>query len=229
MEAIILAGGKGTRLKSVVADLPKPMADISGVPFIEILLRRLEKLRFSHVLLSLGYMAEKIISYVESNNYSMTISFEVEGKPLGTGGAIRRALARCREDHVYVFNGDTFLDFNIIDTESFWNEQKCPMIIGHYMSDVSRYGRLEVEEGFVKGFIEKGHSESGFINAGCYLLPLNYLDKWILDENFSIENDHFAHSVKNEKMGFAKSNGLFIDIGVPEEYFRAQELLGELQ
>ncbi|MEP3196756.1 MAG: nucleotidyltransferase family protein [Lentilitoribacter sp.] len=229
MEAIILAGGRGTRLKSVVADLPKPMADIAGSPFLEILLRRLEKFGYSHVILSLGYMAEKIISYVEANQYSMKISFEVENKPLGTGGAIRRALIKCNEDHVYIFNGDTFLDFDVNDTENFWDKEKCPVMVGHYLEDTSRYGRLIVEDGFVTGFIEKGKPNPGFINGGCYVIPLNYLDKWNLDENFSIENDHFAHSINQEKMGFIKSKSIFVDIGVPEDYFRAQKILREMR
>lgn len=228
MEAIILAGGKGTRLRSVVPDLPKPMADIGGVPFLEILLRRLEKFGFSHVVLSLGYKAEVIISYIENNSYNMQISCEVEQNSLGTGGAARRALSKCTEDHVYILNGDTYLEFDVTDIETIWDAEKKPMILGYYAADTSRYGRLVIQDDLVMGFIEKGEVGSGFINGGCYVIPIRYLDDWPLDKAFSIENDHFPHSIEIEKMRFVELKGMFIDIGIPDDYFRAQELLKDL-
>ncbi len=113
MEAIVLAGGFGTRLRQVVPDLPKPMAPIAGRPFLEILLLSLYQKGFSRVVLSLGFMAEKIIAHFGDRYVGMDLVYAVEHHPLGTGGAIRVALAQCASDHVFVFNGDTYLDLEV--------------------------------------------------------------------------------------------------------------------
>ena len=107
MEAIVLAGGFGTRLRQVVADVPKPMAPIADRPFLEILLGSLARKGFSQVVLSLGFMAEKISDHFGARFAGMDIAYVVEETPLGTGGAIRLALDACTQDHVFVFNGDT--------------------------------------------------------------------------------------------------------------------------
>ena len=115
MEAILLAGGIGTRLRSVVPNLPKPMAPVAGRPFLEILLNSLAKKGFKRVVLSVGYMAEKVVSHFGYNFVGMELVYEIEETPLGTGGAVCKAIAQCNTDHVFVFNGDTYLDLEVAE------------------------------------------------------------------------------------------------------------------
>src|SRR3569623_443740 len=135
MEAIVLAGGFGTRLRAVVSDVPKPMAPVAGRPLLEILLSRLAQQGFTHVVLSLGYMAETIVKHFGERFHGMRITHVVEDQPLGTGGAVRLALDQCKHSHVYVFNGDTFLDLEIAKVETLWQQHREPVIIAREVAD----------------------------------------------------------------------------------------------
>jgi len=225
MEAIILAGGFGTRLKSVVPDLPKPMAPIQGKPFLEILLTMLAKQGFNRIVLSLGFLAEKIVAHFGSQFAGMHLEYEIENSPLGTGGAIRSALQRCTEDHVFVFNGDTYLKPEISDIEQKWSKHKLPIIVARHVDDTSRYGRIETADGLVTAFSEKGMSGPGLINAGCYIIPTDLYKKFPEKTAFSFETEYLMGAVKDHSFEFFVSKGMFIDIGVPEDYFRAQKEL----
>lgn len=227
MEAIILAGGFGTRLRAVVPDLPKPMALISGRPFLEILLSSLAQKGFKRIVLSLGFMADKVVAHFGNQFSGMEIVYEVEDAPLGTGGAVRQALSHCNEDHVFVFNGDTYLDLEVADVEAYWQEHHVPIIVAREVPDTTRYGRLNTEKERVIGFSEKGMAGAGLINAGCYVLPIAILDDLALGQSFSIETDFLAKTVGVLRIDLFVTNGHFIDIGVPEDYERAQyELAG---
>jgi D-glycero-alpha-D-manno-heptose 1-phosphate guanylyltransferase len=228
VEAIILAGGFGTRLRQVVPDLPKPMAPISGKPFLEILLEMLARKGFKRVILSLGFMAETISSYFGDNFAGMELDYVVEESPLGTGGAVRLAMTQCRGDHVFIFNGDTFLDLEVEQVERLWQLQHHTIIVGREVPDTARYGRLLVIEGLVCGFSEKGVTGPGMINAGCYVLGTNQLNVWPLHTPFSLETDYLVRAVTSAPVGFFKTTGLFIDIGVPEDFNRAQTLLANM-
>lgn len=222
MEAIVLAGGFGTRLRAVVRDLPKPMAPVAGRPFLEILLTSLSHKGFSHIVLSLGYMANKVVSHFGDNFAGMALTYEIEETPLGTGGAVRQALLRCGNDHVFVFNGDTFLDLEVADVETYWQEYHVPIIVAREVPDAARYGRLESVDGRVTGFLEKGLSGPGLINAGCYVLPVEILDGFEIGWPFSLEADFLVNAVKSQRFNLFVTSGYFIDIGVPEDYTRAQ-------
>lgn len=227
MEAIVLAGGFGTRLREVVPDLPKPMAPVAGRPFLEILLTALARKGFSRIILSLGFMADKVIEHFGENFLGMELIYEVEDSPLGTGGAVRQALARCNADHVYIFNGDTYLDLEVTDVEAYWQRHHAPIIVGREVADTARYGRLVVAEDRVIGFSEKGAAGSGLINAGCYVLPVDILDNFALGQAFSLETDFLTKAVETKRTDLFVTSGHFIDIGVPEDYARAQiELTG---
>lgn len=228
MEAIVLAGGFGTRLKQVVPDLPKPMATVAGHPFLEILLTSLARKGFRRVILSLGYMAEKVVSHFGGQFAGMELVFEIEETPLGTGGAVRQAFARCQSDHVFVYNGDTFLDLEVADVETHWQAHHAPIIVAREVSDTARYGRLDTGNGRVLGFVEKGVPGSGLINAGCYVLPSNILDGFELGHAFSLEIDFLAKAVGMQQFDLFLTHGHFIDIGVPEDYVRAQTELAEV-
>lgn len=222
MEAIILAGGLGTRLKQVVPNLPKPMAPVAGRPFLEILLSSLSSKGFSRIILSLGFKAERIISYFGDRFQNLEIIYEVETSPLGTGGAMRAALQHARTHQVFVFNGDTFLDLEIAEIAAFWKQNDTPIIVAREVSDAARYGRINVVADQVTGFQEKGVSGCGLINAGCYLIPRNLLDSMDIGESFSFETDFLVEAVKHKRFCVFVTHGFFIDIGIPVDYTRAQ-------
>ena len=228
MEAIVLAGGFGTRLRQVLPDLPKPMAPIADRPFLEILLSMLLHKGFTRVVLSLGFMSEKIISHFGSRYQGIELVFEVEQQPLGTGGAIRAALARCKADHVFVFNGDTYLDLEVDALEHLWQSERHPLIVVREVPDTARFGKVEIRDGRIYAFLEKGEHGPGLINAGCYVLPKNALDDFPLGKPFSIETEFFAKYLQHVKFSGYVTNGRFIDIGVPEDYKLAQTALVSL-
>jgi len=228
MEAIVLAGGLGTRLRQVVADVPKAMAPVCGRPFMEILLTALARKGFTRVVLSLGYLADQIVNHFGDRFAGMELVYEIEDTPLGTGGALRAALGRCTGEHVFVFNGDTFLDLEVADVVQQLARDAGPIIVARDVPDTSRYGRLDVENGRVHGFLEKGMSGPGLINAGCYVLPRRSLDIFAPGQPFSLESDYLAQAVAKAPVAVFVTHGYFIDIGVPDDYARAQTELADV-
>ena len=228
MEAIVLAGGFGTRLKEVVPDLPKPMAPVAGRPFLEILLSMLARKGFTRVVLSLGFMSEKVISHFGDNYSGMELVYEVESQPLGTGGAIRAALMHCLTDHAFIFNGDTYLDLEVDELESLWQARHHPVIVVRKVPDTARFGRVEMSDGCVNVFLEKGMSGAGLINAGCYVLPKGALDDFALGQPFSLETEFFIKYLQRIRFDGFVTHGQFIDIGVPDDYVLAQTALAGL-
>jgi D-glycero-alpha-D-manno-heptose 1-phosphate guanylyltransferase len=225
MEAIVLAGGKGTRLSKLVSEVPKPMALIGTKPFLEILLIQLSKQGFTKVILSVGYMANIIINYFGDNFMGINLVYEVEKTPLGTGGALLKAINHCTSDHVYVLNGDTFLEVESSPLEEFWNAKKRAFLVGCKVNNISRYGSLDTRGDKILGILEKGGSGKGLINAGCYVLPTDIFNGLINCEKFSFEADFLDGYIKDGNMYVFKYSGVFIDIGVPEDYLMAKEVL----
>lgn len=227
LEAIVLAGGFGTRLRAVVADLPKPMAPVAGKPFLEILLRAMALNGFSRVVLSVGFMAEKISGYFGARFAGMELIYVVEDQPLGTGGAVRLAMTACHQDHFFIFNGDTFLDLEVAAVERYWQQHRRSIIVARHVPDTARYGRLLVAGGRVTGFTEKGVIGPGLINAGCYVFNHDQLDGFELNQPFSLEADYLMKTELGLPLDVFVTAGQFIDIGVPEDYLRAQTELSE--
>lgn len=228
MEAIVLAGGFGTRLRQVVADVPKPMAPIAGRPFLEILLGSLARKGFARVVLSLGFMAEKISGHFGPRFAGLDITYVVEDAPLGTGGAARLAATACTQDHVFVLNGDTYLDLEVDLLERQWQAKRHPIVVGREVPDTTRYGRLVVDGDRITSFAEKGIAGPGLINAGCYVLTTDALAQFPLGQPFSIETDYLVSEVSHATVEVFVTEGVFIDIGIPEDYARAQEILADL-
>ncbi|MGR8978624.1 MAG: nucleotidyltransferase family protein [Gammaproteobacteria bacterium] len=227
MEAIVLAGGFGTRLRQAVPELPKPMAPILGRPFLAILLSSFARKGFRRVVLSVGFMADKIEQYFGQDYAGMSLVYAIEDKPLGTGGAVRLAMESCLEDHVFIFNGDTYLDLEVEAVERHWLQHRSPLIVGRTVPDTARYGRLLAERGRIIGFTEKGLTGEGLINAGCYVLNKGQLNEFALYEPFSLETDYLAKVLQCQRFDLFITEGHFIDIGVPEDYLKAQtELAG---
>jgi len=227
MEAIVLAGGFGTRLRQVVADVPKPMAPIAGRPFLEILLGLLARRGFTRVMLSVGYLADTITSHFGDSFGGMQLVYVHEDEPLGTGGGVRLAMEHVAADHVFVFNGDTFLDLEVDQVEARWQARHRPLIVGREVPDTARYGRLLHENQLATGFTEKGVAGPGLINAGCYVLTPGQLKPFTPGRAFSLESGFLEPAVARGEFDVFVTSGKFIDIGIPEDFQRAQtELAG---
>ena len=223
-DVIILAGGLGTRLRSVVADLPKCMAPVHGKPFLAYLLDYLSPCPVRKVVLSVGYLHEIVMDWVEQHkdDYPFAIEYAIETSPLGTGGGIRLAMRQCDAETVCVMNGDTFFDVGFEGLLHAHHLGGKPLTMGlKPMKDFDRYGTVEVDEScLVTRFNEKQYCADGLINAGVYMLDNNgQLDE--LPEKFSFEN-LFLHpkAAEGAIQGYV-SNGYFIDIGIPEDYEKA--------
>lgn len=224
MEAIVLAGGLGTRLRAEVPDLPKPMAPVAGRPFLEHVLDRLGAQGVTRVILSVGYRADVIIDHFGEAYRGISLLYAHEAEPLGTGGAIRFALSFATAERVLVLNGDTYLNINY---QSLFQEctAKCAAlgIVVRLVPDAARYGHCEVADGRLVSFSEKGGSGPGLINAGVYCLARDvFASSGELPSRFSFEQDFVAVRLqKLRPLGFSVE-GYFIDIGVPEDFRKAQ-------
>jgi D-glycero-alpha-D-manno-heptose 1-phosphate guanylyltransferase len=223
-EAIILAGGLGTRLQTILSDKPKAMAPINGRPFLELVLINLASKGFVHVVISVGYLSDQIINYFGSKFHGMSLDYAIETVPLGTGGATKLALSFCENDHVFIFNGDTFIDLEVNEVDKIWQSKQAPIIVGKFLKDVSRYGVIQTKNFQVISFNEKNKKGPGIINAGCYLLKREQLKLFELN-SFSLENEFFPEEIQKNIFYIFVSNALFIDIGIPEDYIKAQNIL----
>jgi D-glycero-alpha-D-manno-heptose 1-phosphate guanylyltransferase len=228
MEAIILAGGFGTRLREIVADVPKPMAPVAGRPFLELLLCSLADKGFTRAILATGYMAEKISDHFGCHFAGVDLDYSVETVPLGTGGAVSQAARLVRADHFFVFNGDTFIDLDARAVDAIWHLAHEPVIVAREVADCERYGRLETDQGHVVRFAEKGKGGPGLINAGCYVFRVDQFSGFEPGVCFSLEMDFLAPLVESTAVALHVATGLFIDIGVPSDYIQAQHLLSGL-
>jgi len=228
MEAIVLAGGLGTRLASRLQGVPKPMAPVAGRPFLEILLGRLRRSGCERVLLSVGHLHTVISDYFGTSFQGMAIEYVIEAAPMGTGGAIRMALAEAHEDAVLVLNGDTFLEMDYAAALAFHRASGADVTLSITpQEDIARYGEVVTENDRVVGFNEKGRSGWGWINGGVYVLPSAL--KWPeeLEEKFSFETNFLVPEVDTFRFAAFRVEGFFLDIGVPEDLDRAQVLLAD--
>ncbi|HXB41133.1 MAG TPA: nucleotidyltransferase family protein [Bacteroidia bacterium] len=220
-EAIILAGGFGTRLKEVVADVPKPMALVNGKPFLDYLVKYLQHYGVEKIILSVGHLSEKI-----TEHYGNKFIYSIEKEPLGTGGGIAEAMEKCKTEEILVLNGDSFFD---IDLKAFYNKHQEALsdssLALRKTDNAGRYGTIELGEfDQIKSFKEKnGKEKPGIINAGIYILNRAvYMEENIGKKTFSIEKDFFEKKVHQLKLYGFTFNGYFIDIGIPEDYKKAQ-------
>jgi D-glycero-alpha-D-manno-heptose 1-phosphate guanylyltransferase len=228
MEAIVLAGGFGTRLATRLQGVPKPMAPVAGQPFLEILLTQLQRAGCSRVVLSVGHLHRAIQDRFGASFHGLQIDYAIESVPLGTGGAIRLALAQAREESVLVLNGDTFLQADYADMMRFHGAQGAAATIAVvHQPDIARYGGVVVEERRIVGFEEKGRSGPGFISAGAYVLTQHLAWPPNLAEKFSIERDFFAPEIGRLRPAAYVVDGFFLDIGIPEDLDRAQTELAQ--
>lgn len=224
-DVIILAGGKGTRLSSVLKDVPKSMALIAGKPFLEYLIHYLSKQGLFDVILSVGYLKEHIISHFGSGKGEVTIRYSEEEEPLGTGGAIKKALALCRSEYVFVLNGDTLFLADLDKMNSVVSSKQADLVIAlREVPNANRYGSVEMDEtGSIMKFREKDPViKPGLINGGIYLLKRSLLDSEGLPEKFSLEQDFFPQVCVRGGAYGQVYHDYFLDIGIPDDYQRAQ-------
>jgi D-glycero-alpha-D-manno-heptose 1-phosphate guanylyltransferase len=204
-EAIVLAGGFGTRLRSVVSEVPKPMAPVAGRPFLTWLLDSLaaQGLRWQ----------------------GMAIAYSVEREPLGTGGALKLAVSQLHGDAAHVLNGDTFLRYSLAGLEDAANAAHTPIAVAlAQVPDVARYGAVAVHEGRITTFHDKGGQGPGLVNAGSYYLSAEALQSLPEQTAFSFETEVLRPQAAAGCLAAFTQTREFIDIGVPEDFVRAQAL-----
>lgn len=224
-EAIVLAGGFGTRLAHVVPDVCKPMAPVAGEPFLRRVLDQLDAAGFARVVIADGYRREQIEEYFMGAYRGLEIDYSPEDSPLLTGGAVKRALSLCTWPSVFVLNGDTWLDVDFDAMESVLATRpraKCCIAVKR-MKGFDRYGTLDVvPDGYIRTFREKAPCAEGLINGGTYLIRREALEAE--PDVFSLESDWFARVVADGTLVACEAQDGFVDIGVPEDYERAQEM-----
>ena len=227
---VILAGGMGRRLRSVVPDCPKVLAKIFKRPFLTFLLDQLVSAGANEVVLCTGYMGDKVYKRIGKEYRSLRLLYSKEDKPLGTGGALKHVIPYIDSEYFLVMNGDSYVNVDLNDFLHWHiaiNSQVS--IVLTRVHNVSRYGKVAfAQDGQILSFEEKGvKSGSAWINAGVYLLN-NEMLKFLPKENsFSLEREYFPSLVGKGLYGY-KTNGHFIDIGTPESFEEAEKLLSQL-
>jgi D-glycero-alpha-D-manno-heptose 1-phosphate guanylyltransferase len=223
-EAIILAGGLGTRLKSVVADLPKSLAPVAGKPFLAYLLDYACQQGIEKFIFALGYKTEQIEAFVKEYLPAGSYIFSIEDQPLGTGGAIYKACSRISGVHSIVLNADTFFaaPFSSLAEMQYDHQALCVLALKP-MTEFDRYGVVSISpEHTITGFSEKKWQPKGLINGGVYALSVQRFLKKSFPLIFSFEKDYLEKEFERDKILAMVSDSYFIDIGIPEDYQRAQ-------
>lgn len=228
IEAIILVGGKGTRLKKIIKDRPKPLAPINGRPFLEWLLISLRSKGLSKVTLATGYLGEMIEGYFgDGSNLGIKITYSQEATPLGTGGAARLALGHTKSNPILILNGDSFCKWDLtLLKDMHFNKKALATIWLTKVSDSSRFGSVKIAgDNQIIAFAEKDSKEnSQTINGGVYLIQRKCLESISLNQKSSLEYDLFPRLVGNKLFGVVGGD-YFLDIGTPESYQRAPDVL----
>ena len=224
IDVVILCGGKGERLRSVVSDRPKVLAPIGKKVFLDLIIENLLAIRFNRIILSVGHLREQILDYYKNHK---NILFSEEKSPLGTGGAIKNARALILSDHFFVLNGDSFLDADFSGLHNMHASQNSLLsMILTEMENVFDYGGVELDkEGKILNFSEKQSKKgNGLVNAGIYCMSKDIFNHMPEGNEFSLEYDLFPKISRMPCYGFVAKEK-FIDIGTPERYKRAIQLL----
>ncbi len=231
LTCLVLVGGSGTRLREAVPDLPKPLAPVAGKPFLNYLLGFLARQGVRDFVLCCGYQTFHFDAYVASVNFGQSrLVCSHEEQPLGTAGALRQALPLVSSFPVLVVNGDSFFNFNLAQLiRAHLRTGARGTLAAAKVPNAARFGTLQLgPEGIVQGFLEKtGREEPGIINAGVYLLEGEIIQRIPVSVPCSIEREIFPKVVARNELYASVEDEFFIDIGVPEDYFAAQKLLGD--
>lgn len=226
MECIILAGGQGTRLQSVVNDVPKCLAPINGKPFLDYLLNYLESQFVDHVVLSLGYKYELVLDYLKGRAFTFKVSWVIEKTPLGTGGGIKLALNKTKSKNVFILNGDTYFPIDLRNMAKIHTADTALTVATKTLFNIERYGLVNInEEQNITSFEEKKPVNKGLINGGIYILNKAHFATINLPEQFSLEKEFMEVYVDTLKFKSYESDATFIDIGIPQDYALAADIL----
>ncbi len=230
-EAIILAGGLGTRLRSVVSDLPKCMAPVAGKPFLYYVINHLQKKGVDNFIFSIGYLSEAIENFLADNYPLLNYQLSIEEEPLGTGGAIHFACKKATAENVLALNGDTLFTADINALLSFHIDKKseCSLALKP-MQQFDRYGVVKLDaNNCINSFQEKKYYDEGLINGGVYAINRDKFLSHSFPEKFSFEKDYLEAMVNKKKFYGLEQDEYFIDIGIPEDFERAQKEFAELK
>jgi D-glycero-alpha-D-manno-heptose 1-phosphate guanylyltransferase len=222
-EAIILAGGLGARLNTLVDNVPKCLAPVNDIPFIEYVLQYGHSQGIQRFIISVGYKKELIQFYIASQEYPFDIIFCEEEAPLGTGGAIKKSLALTQSDQILILNGDTFFEYDLKYLTMFHEFEfaDCTLCL-KLLTNFDRYGAVDFLHGDIICFKEKQFTAKGYINAGVYALEKFHFLDLVFPTTFSFEKDYLEKYVKKLSFQGSIQNAYFIDIGTPEDYVQAQ-------
>jgi D-glycero-alpha-D-manno-heptose 1-phosphate guanylyltransferase len=229
-EAVVLAGGLGTRLRNAVPQLPKAMAPVAGRPFLSYIIDYLRMQGISTFIFSLGYKAAIIEQYLKEYYPTLDYATVTEHEPLGTGGGIRLALQKAKKENVLIVNGDTLFKTNLeqLHEQHQQKEAECTLALKP-MINFDRYGVVQLDEtSKVVSFQEKRLFDEGLINGGVYLLAKEKFFQRSFPPKFSFEKDYLEAYCREGVFFGAVQDGYFIDIGIPSDYERAQEELAPL-
>ncbi len=224
-DAVVLCGGQGKRLRSIVTDIPKIMADINGRPFFDILIGWLRSQGIRRIILCVGYKADIIRRYCESNDFDIFIEFSYEDEPLGTGGALKKAKDFILSNPFFCMNGDSISSFSLKELLEFHlgNYADASIVVSQN-DNRSDFGSISLDEkNRITGFLEKS-PQFGYLNAGFYCFNKEIFSFMPSSHKFSLEYDFFPSILSRRVYGF-KIGREFYDIGTPERYLKAAERL----
>lgn len=228
LTAVILCGGRGTRISHLFPDCPKPMVEVAGQPFLHWVVRWLEAQGVRALVLSTGYLGEQIESWAKSQlgNSTKSVACRREVTPLGTAGAIRNCLDLC-SDPFWVLNGDSLAGVNLADAlQRFDAANPAGVLFGLRQADASRFGALDIEESRLIGFREKGTPGPGFINAGVYLFRRALFERMAPERAASLETELLPQALAvGERFEVVPADVPFIDIGTPESVAQASRFV----
>lgn len=224
MEVIILAGGLGTRLQGVIGEYPKCMASVNGKPFLSYVFQYLSQQQCVRVILSLGYKHEVVTQWLDTQDLPFVVDYVIEHQPLGTGGGIHLAMKQAVADNIVVLNGDTMFMANLKQQMDFHLAHHASVTLGlKKMRAFDRYGVVNTNQaGVITSFEEKKYRDEGMINGGIYIVNERAFHGKHLPEKHSFEKDYLEKYTHENKFYGLESEGYFIDIGIPEDYERAQ-------
>ena len=227
--AVVLAGGLGTRLRPVITNRPKCLAEVNGKPFLTFLLNQIASTGIKHVVLCIGHLGEQVKATFGTNYRTLSLEYSQETELLGTGGALRLAVPLLKSGTVLALNGDSYCDLNLEDFWYWHNQQHTPVSLALAMvENVSRYGQVRTnDDGRVTEFVEKGQAQgAGWINAGIYLLGYSMITSIPDGQVISLEKDIFPIWIQKGLSGY-HSPGRLLDIGTPESYAQAELFFAE--
>ena len=222
--AVILAGGLGMRLRKAVSNQPKVMAEVNGKPFLYYVLDQLAEVDIKRVVISTGYMADKIEEVIGFSYKGLKVDYSWEESPLGTGGALKLARQSISTKYCLVMNGDSYTEFDPVSLfRSHKQKNASIVLLVKMVPDTSRFGTIQMnEQNEIIRFMEKGSSTGiGLINAGIYIMKTSTLQKIPNKTPCSLEYDFFPAMIGKNIYGY-ETKGNFIDIGTPESYAKAE-------